>query len=266
MLSLVVIGLLAACSDVTGPGGGNDGVVVIGVESGNNQTVVVTNNLSKPVVGRMVRTRDGGASFTLLPDGPNYQDGTVVNGSPIAGAVVCAVNVASSHGPKPWTPCTNTDNEGRATFWFTADSVAGTFVTEIRGSLNGTPAVFDSVTTRQLPAAVKSGYNYGTGGVGDYKPLVIPAHVVQDIYGNPIPFRVAFAPVVGGSASEDVTGTIFSLVPDAEAGTVEARTINRTHATDGWRNIELYDENDVLVATGKVVVVGATIYSMTTTI
>ena len=62
--------------------------------------------------------------------------GTVVNGSPVAGAVVCAQSLDG--GLTPFVPCTNTDNNGKAVFFFTPTTRAGTHYAEIRGTVEMT--------------------------------------------------------------------------------------------------------------------------------
>lgn len=139
---------LASCDSATG---GFDGPPALGIVSGNHQVATAgSERLPDPVVGRMVRTPSGGIAFHLVT--PAYADeGTVVQGSPIAGAVVCAVATAGEL--TPFTPCTNTDDHGQARFFFAPGTKAGEARAEIRGTLEGLPAVFDTVVAHVEPGA-----------------------------------------------------------------------------------------------------------------
>src|SRR6185312_12961861 len=91
-----------------------------------------------------IRQIPGRALDVLVPRA--FAQGTVVTGSPVAGAVVCAVSTDSVHKLTPFVPCTNTASDGTATFFFTASTKAGVASAQIRGTLNSQPAVFDTAT------------------------------------------------------------------------------------------------------------------------
>lgn len=147
-LALLLPLLLAACDSVSP---GSDGPLALGIVSGNYQVAPAgSEQLPDPVVGRMVRTPSGAIVFHLVT--PAYAQGTVVQGSPVAGAVVCAVNTSGEL--EAFTPCTNTDASGQARFFFAPGTVAGEARAEIRGTLEGEPAVFDTVVALVEPGDV----------------------------------------------------------------------------------------------------------------
>jgi hypothetical protein len=143
-VTILSLALLAGCDS-----GVDSGPLAFGIVSGNNQTATAgSDRLTNPVVGKLVRTPDGGITFNLVRSA--YAQGTVVNGSPVPGAVVCAVSI-SENGMVPWVPCTNTDSAGQATFFFTPGTRADTVRSEIRGTVEGEPAVFDTATAVVRP-------------------------------------------------------------------------------------------------------------------
>jgi hypothetical protein len=159
---------LAACG---GSGGGTTepppppGALALGLVAGQDQTVVAgSQRLADPVVGRLVRQANGRVAFHRLSPleaglrrvgdflvSPLYAQGTVVDGAPVAGAVVCAVSVDPIRTLVPFTPCTNTDANGKATFFFTPGTAAGEAMAEIRGTVGGEPAVFDTAMATVTP-------------------------------------------------------------------------------------------------------------------
>lgn len=156
---------LIACggsADNTSPIG--NGPLKLGIVSGQNQTVTAGSaQLGAPVVGKLVRQPNGtvafiqtsaGRALDLIVPRAFAQGGTVVTGSPVPGAVVCAVSVDTAHSLVPFTPCTNTDSAGQATFYFTPGHGAGVAKAEIRGTLNNSPAVFDTAKATVLPGPI----------------------------------------------------------------------------------------------------------------
>lgn len=140
---LIALLPLAAC-DAGSPGA--DGPLALGIVAGNNQIAPAgAERLEEPVVGKLVR-QPGQAAITFQLVTPAYAQGTVVQGSPVAGAVVCAVNVAGEM--EAFTPCTNTGSDGTARFFFAPGTKAGEARAEIRGTVEGEPAVFDTVTAQ----------------------------------------------------------------------------------------------------------------------
>ncbi len=212
--------LVAAACDAAGPG--NDGPLAIGVVSGDNQVAPAgAEQLPDPVVGKLVRQPGGGITFRLVT--PAYAQGTVVNGSPVAGAVVCAVNVQGAAQLEAFTPCTNTDANGTATFFFAPGTKAGEAVSEIRGTVEGEPAVFDSVTATVEPGAL---YSVGLedGARNRQEPWWFYMPYFQDAWQNSIPFDIE----VTGDAlyrveqMDDSTGLLgtpgLAISPDAAIG------------------------------------------------
>jgi hypothetical protein len=136
-----------------------NGPLALGIIAGQNQvTTAGSSQLSSPVIGRLVRQSNGRVGFQwieravdpLLPP-KAFAQGTVVTGSPVPGAVVCAVGAPDGRGLVPFTPCTNTDANGQATFYFTPGTVAGEATAEIRGTVENQPAVFDTAKAIVMP-------------------------------------------------------------------------------------------------------------------
>lgn len=202
-LTIAVLGI-AAC-------GGKDGIApvegppALSIVSGNNQTAVAgTTQLPDPVVGQLVKIKiaDGRSRFVFVKSA--YAQ-TVVNGSPIAGAVVCAVELVEG-AMKPFVPCTNTDALGKAVFFFEPGKKAGNHRSEIRGILNGLPTVFDTAKATIIVGPLDRQYQVQSPILS--KPAVVPADGVRDIYANPFPFRVVSDSLL--TAASDVFGTVGS--------------------------------------------------------
>jgi hypothetical protein len=184
--------LLAACESAAGP----RGPAKLGIVSGNHQLAVAgSDSLGKPVVGRLVYTESGSVAWKVLsafrPTFAYAQEGTVVTGSPIPGKVVCSAGVSEAE-LIPFTPCTETDNDGEATLFYSPGTKAGIARAEIRGILDGQPAVFDTVIATIEPGVVRF-FNF------EYtppSPYIVPGDTVdilaglshtRDAYGNEIP-------------------------------------------------------------------------------
>jgi hypothetical protein len=235
---ILPLALLAGCD-----GGVNSGPLAFGIVSGNNQTAVAgSDRLTDPVVGKLVRTPDGGITFRLVT--PLYAQGTVVSGSPVPGAVVCAVSI-SEDGMVPWVPCTNTDSAGTATFFFTPGTRADTVRSEIRGTVSGEPAVFDTAfaVVQPGPLAAWSG-NTLTVAEGDSVDLTNGAiRLARDEYHNPIdPADLTVLPVkwVWLPWSEP-----WPIDPPQDAGTGWS-TVVPAGASE-WSGARATDPNAILV-------------------
>lgn len=176
------------------------GPLSFAIVAGQNQTATAgSDSLSKPVVGQLVMATSGRLVFRTIGD---VRAQTVVNGSPVPGSVVCAVSPNDTHALKAFNPCTNTDSDGKATFWFTPPTAAGTATAEIHGTdANGNPAAFDTVTASVQPGSARvikmKYYDVGgdssgptSGGVavalGDSLDVVSWIGTVTDAYGNVI--------------------------------------------------------------------------------
>jgi hypothetical protein len=203
-VTILSLALLAGCESGVG-----SGPLAFGIVSGNNQTATAgSNRLTDPVVGKLVRTPDGGITFNLVRSA--YAQ-TVVSGSPVPGAVVCAVSI-SENGMVPWVPCTNTDSAGQATFFFTPGTRADTVRSEIRGTVSGEPAVFDtaSAVVQPGPPVYGSVMARCTGG-GSYTDTLNVARDfgsphVADLYNNPIDWKLR----------PFLTSTLFTVTPDSQ--------------------------------------------------
>lgn len=189
---LLLVLLLAGCDAASG---GQDGPLALGIVAGNHQTVTAgAEKLPDPVTAKVVRKPGGGITLRLVT--PAYAEGTVVSGSPVPGAVVCAVSITED-AMEPFTPCTNTDEQGQATFFFTPPTKVGTPMSEIRGTVEGEPAVFDTASATVVAGPMaKTAFDSGPWQRGSSPDSLVtlsqdPSHpILQDAYGNLIPFRV----------------------------------------------------------------------------
>lgn len=143
------VSLACGGGDVTPP---VDGPLNLDIVAGQDQVAPAGSpQLSDPVVGQLVRVRtaDGRWRFRFELVKTAYAQNTV-NGSPVVGAVVCSETVAGNF--KPFSVCTNTDANGRATFYYETGTKAGIQRAEVRGlNAQGQPAVFDTVRATVEP-------------------------------------------------------------------------------------------------------------------
>ena len=178
---------LGACKGDSGAGP-EDLQYDLGIISGNHQVARAGSpQLSEPVVGKLVSVRLADGSTRLQFVRPLYAQ-TSVRGSPVPGAVVCAAKLTDG-APEPFTPCTNTKNDGTAVFFFAPGTKAGEHLNEIRGTVNDQPAAFDTVHTTVMPGnvyRVNGKEPSDTVAVGD--TLWLPNYIAgaTDAFGNPI--------------------------------------------------------------------------------
>ncbi|HEX5437167.1 MAG TPA: hypothetical protein VFW98_08405 [Gemmatimonadaceae bacterium] len=187
VMLLLVCSLMACGGDspTAPPPPPSAGPLALAIVSGQGQTVQAgVHRLGAPVVSQMVRTPEGRLVMRMVGSAQ-----TVVSGSPVPGAVVCAVSTDSVHELVPFTPCTNTDSAGQATFFFTPPTTVGEASAEIRGTLGNQPAVFDTaqamVTAGPAASLVLSAQAMVvfTGQMFDWRTLLDSA---ADAYGNPL--------------------------------------------------------------------------------
>jgi hypothetical protein len=214
MRHICTLALLLSCAACGGSTTSTpEGPLKLGIVAGNNQVAPAGSvKLTDPVVGRLVRVSTAsGPRFEFVKTA--YAQ-TVVTGSPVPGAVVCAVSMTAG-SMVPFVPCTNTDADGKATFFFTPGTKAGEAESEIRGTLAGQPAVFDTATATVLPGpAVKaSGGQCNTGQPGCY--LVS----VGDVLDLHMTFTQAFDQY---DNSIDLTGIVPSYAIRGPCGSGEA--------------------------------------------
>jgi hypothetical protein len=161
-----------------------------------------------------------------------WAQGQVLNGAPVVGAVVC---VPADSPLKPFVQCTNTDAQGKATFFFEPPNTAGVAKAEIRGVVNELPAVFDTATATVLPGPPDPDYE-AIPLAPKPSPAVLTASAAHDTYFNPIPFRI---PADG------------RLVPaDTTLGSAGARTVffDEKVADGVYRELTLTGNKDSLMA------------------
>lgn len=210
-----------------------------GIISGREQSVNAgATQLPEPVVNKVVRATSGGVTLSRAT-----LNGTVVNGSPVVGAVVCVYE--QDKDLVPFSRCTNTDTAGKATFFFTPPTKAGNFIARINGSVttNGVieATTFDTVKTTVFAGLPDSSLRGNVGG-----PRPSPANLASvafvDKYNNPIPYRVTadsrITPrdtVIGSDSSAVI---MFSAAADDTVmHSVVLVTHNETPAGNLWYRI-----------------------------
>ena len=201
-LALFLLVLTAACGSATAPVGAPTQLLAHGIVAGNNQiTTAGSPQLSGAIVEQLVKNSSGTITMRRVDDGP-FQRAldlvvprawaqTVVTGSPVVGAVVCAVSPDPAHSLTPFTPCTNTGTDGKATFYFTPGTGAGLAKSEIRGTVANLPTVFDTAKATIMPgepADISMGFpphgeqpTIPSGTIVDTHKLI---GYVRDKYGN----------------------------------------------------------------------------------
>lgn len=239
---VLVAVLLAACAGTPSEA---TQLLAHGIVAGQNQMATAGGaNLSAGVVEQMVRNSTGTLSLRSVPSSwrdrvldlvvPRAfaQTGTSVNGSPVVGAVVCAVGVTDAT-LTPFTPCTNTGADGKATFFFSPGTKAGDARSEIRGTLAGAPTVFDTAKATVMPASyAKSPLGAGTSWPGPLPGGILPAELAQDAYANPVPYRAAVSVAALlyqrdtlGHILPDISVQLYAHTVSDTVGAVSARTI-----------------------------------------
>lgn len=212
LLAAAAAASLSACSD------SSSGGLVHGIEAGQDQQVTAgATALPNSVQWRLARGNDGRVTLRRVPEKAldlmvpraYAQGGTIVKGSPVPGAVVCATD---KDGLEPFVPCTNTDANGTATFFYNVTrTLAGTYKSEVRGTLDGQPAVFDTAR-----AIVKAGPMNATQSFGlpphQWSPATVRDVAASDVYLNPIPFKLI--------------GDAHITIGSSEVGTVASRTFS----------------------------------------
>lgn len=220
---------LAAC------GGGSvtppvEGPLNLDIVAGQDQIARAgTPQLSDPVVGQLVRVRtaDGRWHFKFeLVKTAHAQ--VTVNGSPVAGAVVCSETVAGNF--KPFSVCTNTDSNGKATFFYETGTKAGPQRAEIRGlNAQGQPAVFDTVRAVVEPGPADTLRVTQDRRIATSARVALRSFVIRaaDRYGNVIatPSPTAVAP-----QGWTVFGDTLSTDGSERTGTLSLALGNRTEA------------------------------------
>jgi hypothetical protein len=120
---------------------------------------------------------------------------TVVNGSPVPGAVVCASE--QDKDLVPFARCTNTGSDGKATFFFIPPTTAGAYISKINGTLTTNGVVeattFDTAKATVVPGPVNPNFSSLAyfGGLGlTPSPARFPKNGLVDVYNNAVPYRI----------------------------------------------------------------------------
>lgn len=252
-LSLLTLALLACSPSSTAPPA--ELKLAHGIVRGNNQVAPAgTLQLTAPVIELLVRTPSG--QLTLMHQRPArpwadhlldvlvpaaYAQ-TIVTGSPVPGAVVCAVSPNPAHPLTAFNPCTNTDSLGQAIFFFAPGTIAGVALSEIRGTVTNQPAVFDTARATILP-----------GPATDWVPQDVTTQQDQvatagyNIYGNPGD-TLHTARHLGNVVDQYSNFLVRSGV--VTSGTVLILQARRTNATPALSDPELVPGEQVTLRPG----------------
>lgn len=226
--------LLIACGSDEDPGQLEHGIL-----AGASQTVTAgATTLPSAVTWALRRNKNGTITVYRILDAAlpakAWAQGTpvTVKGSPVPGAVVCA----TENGIKPFTPCTNTGADGNATFFYDVTTKsAGDYRSEIRGTVNNAPAVFDTVKVSVVAAPPAPQYKNDLIGERSSPATYLPAHLV-DPHGNAVPYRIP--------------SDARLLAADTALGSTGARTVNFVLADvdSTWRTLNLTGRGDTAIA------------------
>lgn len=222
-----LIAVLAACGDPAEP------PVALGelrsaIIAGREQTVAAgAAALPNAVINQVVRVSSGALMLRAT------MDGAVVNGSPVAGAVVCVYE--QDKDLIPFSRCTNTDTAGKATFFFTPPTKSGAYTARINGSVT-TNGVVQATTFDTVRAIVQPGPAVTPAAVGGVDRSIFvgaalalttlaPITDAKDAFGNSIPTPAAeYSTSLGlsiadGQVSATAVGTQMVRIV---AGTLDA--------------------------------------------
>lgn len=254
LASLVALALIAGCGDPAGPATEDPGELVGAIIAGREQSVKAgASQLPEAVINQVVRTKAG--SLMLLRA---TTQGTVANGSPVPGAVVCVYE--QDKDLIPFARCTNTDALGKATFFFTPPTKAGEYIARINGSVT-TNGVVEATTFDTVKAEVEPGPAVTPGSISGPTARVLwigrkvrlADHInplpAVDAFGNTIPLGAvtyaasagivlaadSFTVAAGGSqsiraqANELDATVVFTGLADLTKGfTISSRCIDAT--------------------------------------
>lgn len=243
ILSAFAVMLLAtACRDSNGPSavGALDGAIVAGqsqsVKAGAARLddAVVEEIVRVPLTGKLRLRRVRPWERVLLP--PLAWAQTVVRGSPVPGAVVCVSE--QDKDLIPFARCTNTGTDGRALFFFSPTTKAGSYIARINGVVGDEATTFDTVKATVLPDVADPNYRTGVLPLR-CSPATFPADGARDKYGNAVPFRI-------------VPDGRLTVVGDT-VGTVAARTVTYTAAQSDPPNQTNYYRMELRGADGSLV-------------
>ena len=181
--------------------------------SGNNQVAqVAAPSFPQPVQGQLYRAPNGQVAFRwsdfLLPAKAEAGTTVTVNGAPITNAVVCWADVPGAPKMIPFSVCTNTDNNGKASFTLRPDTIAGLAKGQVHWDSSGVARVTDSVQATINAAAASATYSHSLPTV--LSPDTLPVNAVTDQYGNAVRYRVIGDSIV--HVAGDTAGTIAARV------------------------------------------------------
>lgn len=194
--ALAALILIACNPDISGP---DDLEYALAVVSGNGQTITAgIERTPEPVVGRLTATEDGGLAFTL---GATPLHAQTQVGTGVPDALVCSAPVDPETGNRilesdpraliPFVPCVETDSNGDATFFFEGARRAGLVRAEIRTQARDLPEVvaFVEMAVEAGPVDVNRFALCDLNVDGD-SPLEVPPTMLEDAYGNRVPFAL----------------------------------------------------------------------------
>lgn len=210
ILALSLALYLAAC-DSGDPFNGPAQVAIDPSTNYQEATVAESDSLSRTVDAVLWRGRDSRGISRIQLVTPAYAQ-TAVDGAPVPGKLVNAVPVGDCH-LVPWNPAAITDEDGKARFWFDPGVKAGLCTAEVRYTDGVVRIVTDTAYAIVAPGPYEGGYAQ-MGNIAFDSVTVLPADLIHDRHGNPIPYRLEAAP-----------GDTLIRVIGGEVGTESGRTL-----------------------------------------
>lgn len=166
------------------------------VDGRNQSSTAGANTLPAPITSQLTRDPQGkfalGVINFLLPTVAYAQQQIPLSGEPVEGAIVCG-RVAPTGEPQVEPLCAFTLSDGKAANVVKPGTKAGIFNIVFTAQVQSQEPVKDSTTVTVLAGAVTvNSYAGGRVDFGESPFSVDPnGNLVQDQYGNPVPYRLA---------------------------------------------------------------------------
>jgi hypothetical protein len=239
VIVLLVAAVLSACSSSTDTQSTRYNFAVI--DGANQLSSAGAPTLTRPITSQLAADPHGQFAWAdlLLPT-KAFAQSVTVNGTPIAGALVCA-NQSQPGEPQAVPLCAFTLADGKAPISVKGGTKAGTFTINFTAQVQSELPVMDSTTVTVAPGPmVVNGFAPGHEFFCFNTPATFPDAVLKDEFGNGVPYGFA------------VTGPAHVL-PGA-IGTAEARTI--VADKDGQGTVQVVIGDGSVVASGKLTIAG----------
>lgn len=239
----ILAAVLIACSSTstdTGPPRFNFGVV-----AGRNQSSIAgAASLSEPITTELTRDKNGtfaGRALELLSPRSAFAQTLTMTGTPVSGAIVCAREAAPGE-PQASPLCAFTLADGTAPITIKGGTKAGVFVVTFTAQVETQQPVKDSTTVTVSAGAitVNSFTDKQTLLVGAASIPDLVYHLLQDRYGNAIPYRILTDCCAHAPNATVGAGVPWPLVAD-KVGTGTFWVIVASGDTVGTGSLRVYD-------------------------